>query len=80
MRPVNDSPVIFELIDEAGRVLVRQEFSVAPPSGALSHTPFQLSVPYKVSAPTPVRLVLRQEGSRIPGTVALNSQLIVLEP
>jgi hypothetical protein len=78
--PVNDSPVILELIDEAGQVLLSQQFNVAPPSGGMSHTPFHLELAYKVSASTPVRLVVRQEGSRIPGTLALNSQLLVLEP
>lgn len=79
-RQVNDSPLILELIDEAGQVLVSQQFVVAPPSGDFSHTPFHLEIPYQVTGSTKVRLVIRQEGSRIPGTVALNSQLIIIEP
>jgi hypothetical protein len=53
---------------------------VPPPAAPLSHTPLKFDVAYKVSTATPVRLIFRQEGSRIPGTVALSSQLIVLEP
>jgi hypothetical protein len=79
-RPVNDSLLLLELITENGAVMSTKQFQVDPPSGDLSHTPFRLEIPYKVNGPTPVRLVIRQEGSRIPGTVALNSQTIILEP
>jgi hypothetical protein len=79
-RPVNDSPLIIELIDENNETLASKSVTVDPPSGPLSHTPFRVEIPYKVSGTTPVRLVIRQEGSRIPGTVALVSQKIVLEP
>lgn len=79
-RPVNDSILILELTTETGRVISTKTFSVDPPSGQLSHTPFHLEIPYKVDSTTNVRLSIRQEGSRIPGTVALNSILISLEP
>lgn len=79
-RPVNVSPLFIELSDETGRVISLKQVAVAPPSGPLSHTPFRVEIPYKVAAQTPVRLTIRQEGDRIPGTVALTSQLIVLEP
>jgi hypothetical protein len=80
IRPVNDSPVICEAIEENGVVLFTKQLVVAQPSGELSHTPFQLEIPYKVSGPTPVRLIFRQEGSRIPGSVALSSLTVTLEP
>ena len=80
IRPVNASPVILEAIGEDNAVIFTKQFNVAAPSGPLSHTPFQLDVAYKVSAPTPVRLILRQEGSRIAGTVALSSIKVILEP
>lgn len=79
-RPVNDSPLMIELVTEQNTVLASTMVTVAPPRGALSHTPFTVDVPYKVSGPTPVRLVIRQEGSRIPGTVALNSITLTLAP
>jgi hypothetical protein len=79
-RPVNTSPIILEAITEDNRVLFTKQFDVPQPSGQLSHTPFKFDIPYKVSASTPVRLIFRQEGSRIPGTVALSSLLITLEP
>lgn len=79
-RPVNDSPLIIELITQNGTAMSTKQLLIDPPTGDLSHTPFSVSIPYKVSGPTPVRLTLRQEGSRIPGTVALVSETIVLNP
>jgi hypothetical protein len=81
IRPVNENPVIFELIDTAGRVIAASEMIIAPPSGDFSHTPFQLGIPYRVNQSTPARLVLRQESDgRISGTVALWSMVLTLEP
>jgi hypothetical protein len=79
-RPVNDSPLLIELVDENGTVVTVKQVVVPPPAGPLSHTPFTVQIPYKVGAEVPVRLVIRQEGSRIPGTVALYSQPLVLAP
>jgi hypothetical protein len=80
-RPVNDSPIIFELIDEHNRVVGSAETYVPPPQGDLSHTPFQVGIPYEVQGSTPVRLVIRQESvNRIPGTVALWSMLLTVAP
>jgi len=79
-RPVNDSPLFIELVNEAGVVISVKQVAVPAPSGELSHTPFSVEIPYKVNETTPVRLVFRQEGSRIPGTVALVSREIILEP
>lgn len=78
--PVNGSPLILELLREDGSVLAAHQFTVAEPTGELSHTPFTVELPYQVDGPTPVRIVLRQEGSRIPGTVALASRVITLLP
>jgi hypothetical protein len=79
-RPVNESPLIIELINEYGTVLYIKQLIVPTPAGELSHTPFTLEIPYSVKTTTPVRLVIRQEGSRIPGPVALVSVPVVLEP
>jgi hypothetical protein len=80
IRPVNDSPVIVEAIGEDNSVIFTKQFHVDPPSGPLSHTPFQIEIPYKIATVLPVRLIFRQEGSRIPGSVALSSLNITLEP
>ena len=80
-RPVNNTPLIVELIDEQGKIVGSTSVSVDMPTGNLTHTPFQVAVPYTVSDTTPVRLTIRQESDqRIPGTVSLYSMKIVLKP
>jgi hypothetical protein len=78
--PVNDSPLFIELVNEENALIAIQQVEVAMPTYPLSHTPFTVEIPYEVDGPTPVRLIIRQEGSRIPGNVALISQLITLQP
>jgi hypothetical protein len=80
VRPVNESPLIIEIVNEIGTVLAVKRFTVPQPTGALSHTPFTLELPYSVRTETPVLLVLRQEGSRIPGSVAVTSIPLVIAP
>jgi hypothetical protein len=41
-RPVNRTPIIFDLIDEGGQIVGSASNEVAEPSGDLSHTPFEL--------------------------------------
>lgn len=80
-RPVNDTPIIIELIDETGTIVGSAQFEPGTPSGGHSHIAFNVPVTYTVSTATPVRLTMRQESNtRIPGTVALRSILITLEP
>jgi hypothetical protein len=79
-RPVNASPLLVELVTESGQIMAARQLEITQPDGDLSHTPFSLEIPYTVNGPTPIRMVFRQEGSRIPGTVAQFSRLIVLEP
>ena len=80
IRPLNETPVILEVIGEDNSMIFTKLFTIAQPAGELSHTPFQLEIPYKINAATPVRLVFRQEGSRIPGSLALSSLTVILEP
>jgi len=81
-QPVNTNPMIVELIDEEGQVVSSvQTQLVIPEGGEHTHARFEISVPYTVNETTPVRLTLRQESTgRLPGTVALSSVLITLEP
>jgi hypothetical protein len=80
-RPVNDKPIVIELIAENGQVVGSTQVRLPPPTGDLSHTPFQVSIPYQVDSETSVRLTFSQESSdRIPGTAALMSFNIVLKP
>lgn len=80
-RPVNSSPLIFELIAENGEIIGSTQGNVPPPSGGLSHSPFKVQIRCKVKDRTPVRLTLRQESDGvIPGTVALTSMTLTLVP
>jgi hypothetical protein len=80
-RPVNLSPLIFEIIDEKSQVLASAQLKVALPGGDQSHTPFSIDIPYKIPIQTRVRLSVRQASDdRIPGTVALWSVAILLLP
>ncbi len=80
-RPLNGNPLIVELVDEQHKVVARESVVVPAPSGGLSHTPFDLNIPYSIEERTPVRMTLRQESAeRLPGTIALVSLQVVLEP
>lgn len=80
-RPLNDQPLLFELIDEQGRLAGSASLTISQPYGDLSHVPFQVFIPYSVTGDTPARLTIRQEsGTRIPGTVWLSSLLLTLQP
>ncbi len=80
-RPVNASPLIFELVAENGSVVGQTSLTVPPPSGDLSHTPYTVDIPYIVNDVTPARLVIRQESTtRIPGIVELSSRELILAP
>ncbi len=81
VRPVNENPLILELLDEQGNVVGSTALNLIFPTGDLSHTLFDVALPYTVNQPTNARLVLRQESAgRIPGTVALNSLELTLQP
>ncbi len=80
-RPVNLSPLIFDLIDEKGIVIESAQLQVPLPGGDQSHTPFNIDIPYRISSATRVRLTIRQASNdRIPGNVALWSVPVFLQP
>lgn len=78
VKPINDRPVIFELINEHGNAIITRQLGVEQP-GELIH--FQIELPY---SPTPtigdMRLVIRQT-SDYPGIIAiLDSVPITIVP
>ena len=80
-RPVNNNPLIIELIDEKGAVVGSGEVQVSQPSDGITHVPFQLEVPYTVTHRVRVRLAIHQESStRIPGVIWMTSTILFLEP
>ncbi len=80
-RPLNDQPLIIEIIDEQGNTVGSGEVAVEQPSALQPYMPFTLELPYSVSKWTRVRFSARQESAtRIPGTIWLTSFLMYVEP
>lgn len=74
--PFNDQPVILELIDPDGKTVGLRVLDFTGVDEQL----FSTTLPYKVSEPTPARLVLRQDDDRLNGYIYLYSQEITLNP
>lgn len=80
-RPLNTSPLLFDILDEENKAISTGSLRVAMPSGNATHTPFEITLPYSVTKTLKARLVVRQESdNRIPGTVALWSVAVQLQP
>ena len=74
--PFNDQPVILELIDPDDKAVGLRVLDFTGVDEQL----FSTTLPYKVSEPTPARLVLRQDDDRLDGYIYLYSQEITLIP
>ncbi len=81
IHPVNDQPVLFQLIDESNTVLGTSVMNVPPGGIGFDHQQFSMDIPYTIEKDTPVRLTIFQntEG-RIAGIAALNSMELFLRP
>ena len=81
IRPVNHSPIIFELVDAGGKVIGSSKIDAPVVAEGQTHAEFNAAVPYKIDAGADVRLIISQESvGRIPGTVALTSMHLILAP
>ncbi|PWB73922.1 MAG: hypothetical protein C3F07_08740 [Anaerolineales bacterium] len=74
--PFNLQPVIFELVDAEGKSLGLRIVTV----DGIEPQMFDTTIPYKVSEPTPARLVIRQDDDRMAGLFYLYSQVVLLNP
>ncbi len=74
--PVNDQPVILELQDEQGRVLMVRQLNLK----GETYVPFATTLPYKVSEPVAARLSIRQADARFDAIAYLYSILVTLNP
>jgi hypothetical protein len=80
-KPLSNKPLVVELIDDQQNVVGTTILQVPPPTGKLSHTPFEVDIPYSIKEEKTVRLSLRQESdTRIPGDVGLFSLMLDLLP
>jgi hypothetical protein len=76
--PFNDQPVILDLQDESGRVLMTRQLPELPVGN--TYIPFTTTLPYKVSEPTRARLSIRQTDPRFNTIAYLYSVLVTLNP
>ena len=74
--PFNDQPVILELVNPEGRTIGLRVLDFPGTDEQL----FSTTIPYKVTEPTPARLVLHQDDDRLNGLIYLYSQEILLNP
>jgi len=78
-RTSGDRMLLVELVAPDGRVVGSRLAEITPsPDGG--HSTFAAEVPYDVSAPTWVRLVVSERGERLPGVVNLSSVEVLLSP
>jgi hypothetical protein len=81
IHPVNDQPVIFQLIDETNTILSTSIMNILPGGFGPEHQQFSLDMSYKIENDTSVRLTIFQNAEgRISGIAALNSKLLTLKP
>ena len=78
-RPINANPIWAKLITSEGAVVGIEQFYVSPSRDG-SHTPFTFELAYSVTQQRSARLLLYQEGERIPGVAVLSSVEVVLKP
>ena len=78
-RPVHDLPLMAELVTETGQIVGFRLVNV--PSGhPEDHRPFIVQINYNVTEATRARLIIRESGQRIQGTIHLVSQEVLLSP
>jgi len=74
--PFNLQPVILELVDSSNKSIGLRILTV----NTIDPQKFDTTIPYKISEPTDVRLVIRQDDDRTPGLFYVYTQEVMLEP
>lgn len=78
-RPTTDQSFLVELIDEKGQVVGQRLFD-PDPGPVNDFRSFFVEIPYTVTEPTRVRLVIYERTERIPGSIYIVSMEIVISP
>ncbi len=76
--PLNNSPVVAELLDEQGNTLGSSILSLSSANG--NYQQFSTSLSFQVNKATNGRLILHQDDDRIPGMAFLYSLKLLLKP
>jgi hypothetical protein len=80
-KPVNNTPVVVDLIAKDGHTISSRIVSITMPADQTAFVNLHADLPYRVSIPTIVTLRIRQESnSLIKGTVLLWSNKITISP
>jgi hypothetical protein len=79
VRPLNDSPLLAELLSETGGLIGSRQIST-PNLPLGTYRPFSIDIPFTIDQAHSIRLVISQQGNHIPGVALLNSVLIWLKP
>lgn len=78
-RPRTEKPLMIELQTNEGTIVGSRQVAVQGANDG-HHGIFAIDVPYSVSEPTRVRLVVWERGERIPGVAELTSMEVMLSP
>jgi hypothetical protein len=80
VRTQSENPLQVEMFSVDGKQIGPTRLVTALPTTDGRHTPFEAELPYDVSTPTWVRLMVKEFGSRIPGPTQITSVEILLSP
>jgi hypothetical protein len=79
VRPMNNSPLTAELYTYEGNLIGARQFSTAEQTLGVYRT-FAVDIPYTVSQQRSARLIISQQGDRIPGIIMASSVQVWVEP
>ncbi len=79
-RTGDDQPLLVELVATDGRILGSRLAGIAPQQEDGGHRLFAAEVPFSVSAPTWVRVTVRDNSGRLPGPKYVSSVEVLLSP
>jgi hypothetical protein len=81
IKPINNSPIIAELIAKDGHTMSSRLIQITLPNDQTTFAALKAELPFDVSSPTQVSFRIRQESnSLIKGTVLLWSSKVILSP
>jgi len=79
IRPLEQTPVIFELLSETGGLISSRQISI-PKDIAGDYFFFDINIPFTIPRIRNAILIIRQMGSTIPGNIALESFTFQVSP
>jgi len=78
-RTASELPLLVELVAADGRLLSSRLAGVEPTQTG-EHHPFAVELPYRIYAPTWVRVVVSERGGKLPGPVNISTVETLLSP